>query len=348
MPMHMGPGNMAPIRIDPHTLVRYWLVSPFTCAVLAALLLAAFWYFQATRDVAERGDHGPATRTLAFFAGLVAVELAFQSSLAMLPYISFPIQVVQKLLLLVVAPPLLVLGAPLALAVETSSPRSTGRLLGVVRSAPLRALTHPVVIFLLYFGGLACLLPLIGAGVVDASRLAVEPVQRGASWRWRSCSGGWPRRGTDAPAAAQPGGATDPRWRRHRRAAGPGRRPGQPDHARGADLHPGRHPRRGSRPPGRHPAGRGRPPWRDCIPAGTWGATCPTRTWSQSRPRCGRAACVTTAVRRRRWLRPAHRRGGDRWAGCSASPRRPRPMPSCWGPHRPAAPCSPPRPRRSS
>ena len=29
---------MAPIRIDLHTLVRYWLVSPFTCAVLATLL----------------------------------------------------------------------------------------------------------------------------------------------------------------------------------------------------------------------------------------------------------------------------------------------------------------------
>jgi cytochrome c oxidase assembly factor CtaG len=152
--MHMGPGNMAPIRIDLHTLVRYWLVSPFTCAVLATLLLAAFWYFQATRDVAERGDHRPGARTLAFLAGLVAVGLAFMSSLAMLPYISFPVQVVQKLLLLVVGPPLLVLGAPLALAVATSSPRLTGRLLGVVRSAPLRALTHPVVVFLLYFGGL--------------------------------------------------------------------------------------------------------------------------------------------------------------------------------------------------
>src|SRR5579864_1816243 len=114
--MHMGPGNMAPIRIDLHTLVRFWLVSPFTCAVLAILLLGAFWYFQATRDAAEGGERWPLTRTLAFFSGLIAVELAFQSSLAMLPYISFPIQVIQKILLLVAAPPLLALGAPLALA----------------------------------------------------------------------------------------------------------------------------------------------------------------------------------------------------------------------------------------
>src|SRR5689334_13291501 len=121
--MHMGPGNMAPFRIDLHTLLRYWLVSPFTCLTLAALLLAAFWYFQATRDAAEQGNPWPPGRTLAYFSGLVAVELAFQSSVAMLPYISFPMQVIQKLLLLVVAPPLLVLGAPLALALETSSER---------------------------------------------------------------------------------------------------------------------------------------------------------------------------------------------------------------------------------
>jgi putative copper resistance protein D len=153
--MHMGPGNMAPVRITLHTLVRYWLVSPFTCLILATLILAAFWYFQATRDAAEQGEPWPVERMLAFFSGLVAVELAIQSSVAMLPYISFPMQVIQKLLLLVVAPPLLILGAPLALALETCSQRTADRLVGVVYSAPIRAVTHPVAIFFLYFVGVA-------------------------------------------------------------------------------------------------------------------------------------------------------------------------------------------------
>jgi putative copper resistance protein D len=152
--MQMGPGNMTPVRIDLHTLIRYWLVSPFTCAVLAVLILAAFWYFQATLDAAEQEQHWPAGRTLAFVCGLVGVELAFQSSVAMLPYISFPMQVIQKLLLLVVAPPLLVVGAPLALALETSRPRTRDRLLGVLESAPVRVLSHPAATFLLYFLGL--------------------------------------------------------------------------------------------------------------------------------------------------------------------------------------------------
>jgi cytochrome c oxidase assembly factor CtaG len=152
--MHMGPGNMAPVRIDLHTLFRYWLVSPFTCLVLAGLVLAAFWYFQATRDLAEQGEAWPAARTAAFFAGLVAIELAFQSSVAMFPYISFPMEVLQKLLLLVVAPPLLVRGAPLSLALESSSPTTTRRLLGAIRSGPARVLTHPVLLFFLYYVGL--------------------------------------------------------------------------------------------------------------------------------------------------------------------------------------------------
>ncbi len=150
----MGPGNMQPIRIDGHTLVRYWLISPFTCTVLAALILVAFWYFQAAGDLAERGRPWPPQRTLAFCGGLLAIELAVQSSVAMLPYISFPMHVVQILLLVVVAPPLLVLGTPVALALETAGPRPRRRLLAATGSAPARVLLHPAVSFVLLSVGL--------------------------------------------------------------------------------------------------------------------------------------------------------------------------------------------------
>ena len=151
---NMGPGNMQPIRIGFHTLVHYWLISPFTCAVLALLLLAAFWYVQAAGDAREQGEPWPILRTVAFFSGLVAVELAVQSSVAMLPYISFPMHVVQSLMLVMVAAPLLVLGTPVQLALETSTPRTQQRLLGALGSSPIRVMAHPVVSFLLLFLGL--------------------------------------------------------------------------------------------------------------------------------------------------------------------------------------------------
>ena len=71
--------------------------------------------------LAERASPGPTNGCWRSSAGLLAVELAVQSSVAMLPYISFPMHVVQILLLVVVAAPLLVLGAPVALALETAS-----------------------------------------------------------------------------------------------------------------------------------------------------------------------------------------------------------------------------------
>ncbi len=152
----MGPGNMQPIRIGLHTLVRYWLISPFTCAVLAVLLLAAFWYIQAAGDARDQGEPWRIHRTVAFFSGLVAVELAVQSSVAMLPYISFPMHVVQSMLLVIVAAPLLVLGTPVQLALETASPRTERRVLGIMESSPMRVVAHPAVSFiLLYFGLLA-------------------------------------------------------------------------------------------------------------------------------------------------------------------------------------------------
>jgi putative copper resistance protein D len=150
----MGPGNMQPIRIDIHTLLHYWLVSPFTCAVLAGLILVGLWYVQAIGDAGDQGQPWPIHRTAAFFAGLVAIEVAVQSSVAMLLYISFPMRVVQSLLLVMVAAPLLVLGAPVGLALETSSPRSQPVLLRLLESTPMRALAHPAVSFVLLFGGL--------------------------------------------------------------------------------------------------------------------------------------------------------------------------------------------------
>ena len=119
------------------------------------MILVAFWYFQAAGDLAERG------RALAidnarwrFFGGLLAVELAVQSSVAMLPYISFPMHVVQMLLLVVVAAPLLVLGTPVPWRWRPPAPRTRRRLLAATGSAPARVLLHPAVSFVLLFVGL--------------------------------------------------------------------------------------------------------------------------------------------------------------------------------------------------
>src|ERR1019366_9187072 len=63
----------------------------------------------------------------------------------------FQAHVLQHLLLMVIAPPLLAMGAPMTLALQTSSRQTKVRLLRILNSRPFRLLTHPVPVWILYF-----------------------------------------------------------------------------------------------------------------------------------------------------------------------------------------------------
>ena len=81
----------------------------------------------------------------------MAIELALGSSVAVLAQSRFTAHVVQHLLLMVVAPPLLALGAPTTLLLQTSGHTTKTRVLKVLHSPPFAVLTHPIVVFFLYY-----------------------------------------------------------------------------------------------------------------------------------------------------------------------------------------------------
>jgi putative copper resistance protein D len=66
----------------------------------------------------------------------------------------FQAHVVQHLLLMTLAPPLLALGAPSTLLLQTSSRATKKRWLGVLRSRSFAVMTHPVLVWALYFGAM--------------------------------------------------------------------------------------------------------------------------------------------------------------------------------------------------
>ena len=80
------------------------------------------------------------------------VDLALQSPVATLTGTYFQAHVVQHLLLMIVAPPLLALGAPSTLLLQTSSRRTKSSWLKILNSRPFGVLTHPVMVWFLYFG----------------------------------------------------------------------------------------------------------------------------------------------------------------------------------------------------
>jgi putative membrane protein len=149
MPGMNGVGRVA---FSLHTLLTRWQWGLFPMVMLAVLVAIEIWYVQGVFDLAGRGRHWPVQRTVAFVVGLVAVDLALQSPIATLTGSYFQAHVVQHLLLMAVAPPLLALGAPSTLLLQTSSRKTKRRWLAVLRSRPFAVISHPVTAWCLYFG----------------------------------------------------------------------------------------------------------------------------------------------------------------------------------------------------
>jgi putative copper resistance protein D len=151
-PAMNGMGGMRRVDFSLHSALTAWQNGPFALLVLAGVIMAAYWYLRADWMLSARGRRWPWTRTAAFLAGLVAVDLALQSPVATFTGTYFQAHVVQHLLLMVVAPPLLALGAPSTLLLQTARRRTKERWLRILRSPAVAVLTHPITVWCLYFG----------------------------------------------------------------------------------------------------------------------------------------------------------------------------------------------------
>jgi putative membrane protein len=114
---------------------------PFEPLVWLGLGLAAWLYLRAYKRVPAY----PPVRLFHWLVGLAVVALALASPVAVYEGSLFSVHMLQHLLLTLVAAPLLVLGAPVTLALRAASPEGRRRLLRVLHSAPVRLMTHPVV-----------------------------------------------------------------------------------------------------------------------------------------------------------------------------------------------------------
>jgi putative copper resistance protein D len=107
----------------------------------------------------------------------------------------FNVHVLQHLILMVGAPPLLALGAPSTLLLQTSARRTKARWLSILHSRPFAVVSHPLSSFFLYFGVMTIffLTPLINTAMhhqylMDAMNLLFL---LGATLYW------WPMIGID-------------------------------------------------------------------------------------------------------------------------------------------------------
>jgi putative membrane protein len=151
-PTMSGMGGMKRVDFSLHSALTAWQNGPFALLVLVGVITAAYWYLRADWMLSARGRRWPWTRTVAFLAGLAAVDLALQSPVATFTGTYFQAHVMQHLLLMVVAPPLLALGAPSTLLLQTARRRTKERWLRILRSPAAAVITHPITVWCLYFG----------------------------------------------------------------------------------------------------------------------------------------------------------------------------------------------------
>jgi len=135
---------------------------PFTPAALVteasvdswltvALLVAAGLYLYGTHRLRARGDHWPVLRTVFFVGcGLGIVAIATLSGLGAYDDTLFSAHMVQHMLLSMIAPIFLALGAPVTLALRTLPVRYRRWLMALLHSRFARVMTFPIVSFGLF------------------------------------------------------------------------------------------------------------------------------------------------------------------------------------------------------
>lgn len=157
-------------------VIRHWTFEP---PVVVGLAVVAALYVTACRAVRRR--HGaaavPRRREVAFLTGLAVCAVALVSPLDYWSDLKFSVHMVQHQLLMMVAAPLLLLGAPVTLALRVVPARTARRLLvPVLHSRAVSTLSSPVVaytVFVVYLWA-AHLSPLYAAALRSDNIHALE------------------------------------------------------------------------------------------------------------------------------------------------------------------------------
>ena len=140
LPLHADPENQPP-PLTPDRLLSAWTFEPW---VVASLVVMVGLYLWGVRRLAARAVRWPLSRTLSWCiggAGVLAVALL--SVLGTYDTVLFSVHMVQHILLSMVAPVLMAVGAPLTLLLRNLGTLGRKRVVAVLHSWPVKVLTWP-------------------------------------------------------------------------------------------------------------------------------------------------------------------------------------------------------------
>ncbi|MEO8437982.1 MAG: cytochrome c oxidase assembly protein [Chloroflexota bacterium] len=142
-----------PVPTEPPTAASLLLGWTFEPVPTLGIAVTVGWWLWAVRrvDAAHQANPVPRRRTIAFLAGMLALALALVSGIGRYDTALFSVHMVQHVLLMLVAAPLLALAAPITLVLRLSSSATRRRwLLPVLHSRVVRVLANPVVAWVMF------------------------------------------------------------------------------------------------------------------------------------------------------------------------------------------------------
>jgi cytochrome c oxidase assembly factor CtaG len=147
LPLHAGPGDQIP-PFTPLRLLTGWSFEPVLLGVIAVL---AGLYLYGVHKLHARGDKWPRGRTVAFVVlGLGSAVIATQSALGTYDTVLLSVHMAQHMILSMVTPLMMALGAPVTLALRTLPAKPRKWLLSVLHSRFAKVLCFPLIGFTLF------------------------------------------------------------------------------------------------------------------------------------------------------------------------------------------------------
>ncbi|MFD5556636.1 MULTISPECIES: cytochrome c oxidase assembly protein [unclassified Streptomyces] len=143
---HSGHGTS--MDLPPFTLERGLQWSPEPFFLIGCLLALALYGWGVTRLV-RRGDKWPVGRTVSFVLGVLSVMLVMCTGLNDYGMVMFSVHMVQHMVISMLSPIMLLLGAPITLALRALPVAGRGNkgprelLLALLHSRYLKVITHP-------------------------------------------------------------------------------------------------------------------------------------------------------------------------------------------------------------
>jgi putative copper resistance protein D len=141
-------GSSAPPPTFPAFLLD-WRFDPLVVIPLALTASAYLWAVHTVNRAHPRNRH-PRIRTWSFMGGLVAIGLALASPIEAYEGVLFSVHMIQHLILMLVAAPLLLAGGPITLTLRVASPSVRRGLLRVLHSPVVKVISFPVLTWALF------------------------------------------------------------------------------------------------------------------------------------------------------------------------------------------------------